>query len=34
VVDVRVPQDAGASLARMAAGGNVTVVVLPPGGGK
>jgi len=34
VVDVRVPQDAGGSLARMAAGGNVTVVVLPPGGGK
>jgi len=34
VVDVRVPQDAGASLARMAAGGNVTVVVLPAGGGK
>jgi len=34
VVDVRVPQDAGAPLARMAAGGNVTVVVLPPGGGK
>jgi len=34
VVDVRVPQDAGVSLARMAAGGNVTVVVLPPGGGK
>jgi len=31
VVDVRVPQDVGASLARMAAGGNVTVVVLPPG---
>jgi hypothetical protein len=34
VVDVRVPQDVGASLARMAASGNVTVVVLPPGGGK
>jgi hypothetical protein len=34
VVDVRVPQDAGVSLARMAAGGNVTVVVLPSGGGK
>jgi len=34
VVDVRVPQDVGVSLARMAAGGNVTVVVLPPGGGK
>ena len=34
VVDVRVPQDAGVVLARMAAGGNVTVVVLPPGGGK
>ena len=33
VVDVRVPQDAGVLLARMAAG-NVTVVVLPPGGGK
>jgi SAF domain len=31
VVDVRVSQDAGASLARMAASGNVTVVVLPPG---
>ena len=31
VVDVRVPQDVGASLARMAASGNVTVVVLPPG---
>jgi Flp pilus assembly protein CpaB len=34
VVDVRVPQDVGASLARMAATGNVTVVVLPAGGGK
>jgi hypothetical protein len=34
VVDVFVPQGAGVSLARMAAGGNVTVVVLPPGGGK
>jgi hypothetical protein len=34
VVDVRVPRNAGVSLARMAAGGNVTVVVLPPGGGK
>jgi hypothetical protein len=34
VVDVRVPQDQGGSLARMAAGGNVTVVVLPAGGGK
>jgi hypothetical protein len=34
VVDVLVPQDAGVSLARMAASGNVTVVVLPPGGGK
>jgi hypothetical protein len=34
VVDVRVPQDAGVSLARMAASGNVTVVVLPPGGGR
>ncbi len=34
VVDVRVPQAVGASLARMAASGNVTVVVLPPGGGK
>ena len=34
VVDVRVPQDAGVSLARMAASGNVTVVVLPSGGGK
>ena len=34
VVDVRVPQDAGVLLARMAAGGNMTVVVLPPGGGK
>jgi len=34
VVDVRVPQGAGVSLARMAAGGNVTVVVLPTGGGR
>jgi hypothetical protein len=34
VVDVRVPQDVGASLARMAASGNVTVVVLATGGGK
>jgi hypothetical protein len=34
VVDVRVPQEAGVSLARMAAGGSVTVVVLAPGGGK
>ena len=34
VVDVRVPQDVGASLARMAASGNVTVVELPAGGGK
>jgi hypothetical protein len=34
VVDVRVPQNTGVSLARMAASGNVTVVVLPPGGGK
>jgi hypothetical protein len=34
VVDVRVPQDQGVSLARMAASGNVTVVVLPAGGGK
>jgi hypothetical protein len=34
VVDVRVPQDVGASLARMAAGGNVTVVVLPAGAAK
>jgi hypothetical protein len=34
VVDVRVPQDAGVSLARMAASGNVTVVVLSPGGGQ
>jgi hypothetical protein len=32
VVDVRVLQDEGALLARMAASGNVTVVVLPPGG--
>lgn len=34
VVDVRVPADVGASLARMAAGGNVTVVVLPAGAAK
>ena len=34
VVDVRVPQHVGVALARMAASGNVTVVVLPPGGGK
>jgi hypothetical protein len=34
VVDVRVPQDVGVSLARIAASGNVTVVVLAPGGGK
>jgi hypothetical protein len=34
VVDVRVPQDVGATLARMAAGGNVTVVVLPAGVAK
>jgi hypothetical protein len=34
VVDVRVPQDVGASLARMAAGGNLTVVVLPAGAAK
>jgi hypothetical protein len=34
VVDVRVPQDQGVSLARMAASGNVTVVLLPAGGGK
>ena len=34
VVDVRVPQDVGVSLARMAASGNVTVVVLPAGAAK
>jgi SAF domain len=34
VVDVRVPADQGGSLARMAAGGNVTVVVLPAVAGK
>ena len=34
VVDVRVLADEGALLARMAASGNVTVVVLAPGGGK
>lgn len=34
VVDVRVPADLGASLARMAAGANVTLVVLAPGGAK
>jgi SAF domain len=34
VVDVRVPQDVGVSLARIAASGNVTVLVLAPGGGK
>jgi len=34
VVDVRVRQDAGVSLAQMAAGGNVTVLVLPTGGGR
>jgi hypothetical protein len=34
VVDVRVLADEGAALAQMAAGGNVTVVVLPPGGGQ
>jgi hypothetical protein len=34
VVDVRVLADEGASLARIAASVNVTVVVLPPGGGK
>jgi hypothetical protein len=33
VVDVRVLADEGALLARMAASGNVTVVVLAPGGG-
>jgi SAF domain len=34
VVDVRVSQDVGVSLARMAASGNVTVVVLPPGAAR
>ena len=35
VVDVRVPQEVGVALARIAASGSVTVVVLPPpGGGK
>lgn len=33
VVDVRVPQEAGVALARMAASGSLTVVVLPAGGG-